>query len=245
MKRIPYILTFVILIVFTAPVLYVVIRSFEGRQYYELVINNYTYFKYALKTIGYSALSGLLSVMIALPVGYLFAKVRFRFRNIIFFIFILVMLLPFQATQLAGYILFKRLNIMDSPLTLILTMSFSPLSVFLLRQNLSSLPDDVIDAFSLESKSVFKFICYIVIPYSLPMLATLFTLTFCATYSIVEQAYIYMPNDTEAYPLSAVLGSLPEECYYAGCAVYLLPVLLVYLVLEKNMLKGMEYYRWS
>ena len=245
MKKIPYILTFVILLVFSAPVLYVVVRSFERGQYYELVINNYTYFKYALKTIGYSALSGILSVVLALPVGYLFAKVRFKFRNVIFFVFILVMLLPFQATQLAGYILFKRLNIMDSPLTIILTMSLSPLSVFLLRQNLSSLPDDVIDAFSLESKSVFRFIRHIVLPYSMPMLSTLFMLTFCAAYSIIEQAYIYMPKNMEDYPLSAVLSKVPDEAYFAGCTVYLLPVILIYLVLEKNMLKGMEYYRWD
>ena len=245
MKKIPYFFAFLVLAVFSAPVIYVIVRSFEGRQYYELVINNYSYFRYALKTIGYSTLSGILSVVIALPVGYLFAKVRFKLRNIIFFVFVLVMLLPFQATQLAGYIFFKRLDIIDSPLTLILTMSFSPLSVFLLRQNLSSLPDDVIDAFSLESKSVFKFIRYIVLPYSMPMLATLFMLTFCATYGIIEQAYIYMPKNMEDYPLSAVLNKVPDEAYYAGCTVYLLPVILIYLVWEKNMLKGMEYYRWD
>ena len=108
-----------------------------------------------------------------------------------------------------------------------------------------SLPDDIIDAYSLESKSVFRLLKTIVIPYAMPMLSTLFMLTFCATYSIVEQAYIYMPKNIEAYPLSAVLGSVPEEGYFAGCVIYLLPVLLVYLVLEKNMLKGMEYYRWS
>lgn len=244
-RKIPILCAIVILLVFTAPILYVLVKSFSGNQYYELVINNYNYFKYALRTIGYSALSGFLSVVIALPVGYLFAKVRFRFRNIIFYIYILVMLLPFQATQLSGYLLFKRLNAIDNPITLIVTMSFSPLAVFLIRQCLVSLPDDIIDAFSLESKSVFKFLRLIVIPYAMPMLSTLFMLTFCATYSIVEQAYIYMPKNVEAYPLSAVLASLTDESYFAGCVVYLLPVLLVYLVLEKNMLKGMEYYRWN
>jgi multiple sugar transport system permease protein len=244
-RKIPILCAIVILLVFTAPILYVLFKSFSGNQYYELVINNYNYFKYALRTIGYSALSGFLSVVIALPVGYLFAKVRFRFRNIIFYIYILVMLLPFQATQLSGYLLFKRLNAIDNPITLIVTMSFSPLAVFLIRQCLVSLPDDIIDAFSLESKSVFKFLRLIVIPYAMPMLSTLFMLTFCATYSIVEQAYIYMPKNVEAYPLSAVLASLTDESYFAGCVVYLLPVLLVYLVLEKNMLKGMEYYRWN
>ncbi len=244
-RKIPVVIAVAILSVFIAPILYVVVRSFEGGQYYELVINNYSYFKYALRTIGYSALSGFLSVVIALPVGYLFAKVRFKFRNIIFYIYILVMLLPFQATQLSGYLLFKRINAIDSPVSLILTMSFSPLAVFLIRQCLMSLPDDIIDAYSLESKSVFRLLKTIVIPYAMPMLSTLFMLTFCATYSIVEQAYIYMPKNIEAYPLSAVLGSVREEGYFAGCVIYLLPVLLVYLVLEKNMLKGMEYYRWS
>jgi multiple sugar transport system permease protein len=234
-----------IMLLFMAPIIYVLFRSFDGRQYYELTINNYNYFKYALRTIGYSALSGFLAVVIALPVGYLFAKVNFKFRNVIFYIYIIVMLLPFQATQLSGYLLFKRLDVIDNPVTLIITMSFSPLAVFLIRQCLISLPDEITDAFSLESKSTFKFLRHIVIPYAMPTLSTLFMLTFCAVYNIVEQAYIYMPNNTEAYPLSAVLSSLPEESYYAGCAVYLLPVLFVYLVLEKNMLKGMEYYKWS
>ena len=110
------------------------------------------------------------------------------------------MLLPFQATQLSGYLLFKRINAIDSPVSLILTMSFSPLAVFLIRQCLMSLPDDIIDAYSLESKSVFRLLKTIVIPYAMPMLSTLFMLTFCATYSIVEQAYIYMPKNIEAYP---------------------------------------------
>ena len=246
MKRcIPIFIAVIILAVFISPILYVIFSSFAGGQYYELTINNHNFFKYALRTVGYSTLSGFLSVVIALPVGYLFAKVRFRFRNVIFYIYILVMLLPFQATQLSGYLLFKKLNVIDDPVTLIVTMSFSPLAVFLIRQCLTALPDEIIDAFSLESKSVLRLLRYIVIPYAMPMLSTLFMLTFCATYSIVEQAYIYMPKNIEAYPLSAVIGSLPEESYFAGCVVYLIPVLLVYLVVEKNMLKGMEYYRWN
>ena len=245
MKRIPVITAIMVLTIIISPVLYILIRSFEDRQYFELVVNNHLFFKYALKTIAYSALAGFLSVVIALPVGYLFAKVRFRFRNIIFFVYILVMLLPFQATQLSGYLLFRRLNIIDNPITLILTMSFSPLSVFLIRQNLTALPDDVIDAFSLESKSVLKFLRYIVLPFAMPSLSTLFMLIFCATYSLVEQAQIYMPKNIEEYPLSAVIGNLSEEGYFAGCVIYLLPVILMYLVLERNMLKGMEYYRWD
>ena len=75
-----------ILLLFMAPIIYVLVRSLDGRQYYELTINNYNYFKYALRTIGYSALSGFLAVVIALPVGYLFAKVNFKFRNVIFYI---------------------------------------------------------------------------------------------------------------------------------------------------------------
>ena len=151
-RKIPILCAIVILLVFTAPILYVLFKSFSGNQYYELVINNYNYFKYALRTIGYSALSGFLSVVIALPVGYLFAKVRFRFRNIIFYIYILVMLLPFQATQLSGYLLFKKLNAIDDPITLIVTMSFSPLAVFLIRQCLTALPDDTLCyAYALDS----------------------------------------------------------------------------------------------
>ena len=245
LKKLKWISAILFLAVFSAPVLYVLLHSMEEGQYYELTVNNYTFFKYALKTIGYSTASGLLSVILALPVGYLFAKVRFKFRNILFFIYILVMLLPFQATQLSGYLMFRRLDILDSPLTLILIMSFSPLPVFLLRQCLTAMPDDMTDAFSLESKSVFKFLRYMVIPFAKPMLVTSFMLTFCSSYGIVEQAYIYMPKDTEDYPLSAVLGNLSDEGYFAGCAMFLLPVLLVYLVIEKSMMKGMEYYRWN
>ena len=245
MKKIRWIPASLFLIVFMGPVLYVMVRSAEKGQYYELIVNNHSFFKYALKTIGYSLLSGALSTVLALPAGYIFAKVRFRFRNILFFIYILVMLLPFQATQLSGYLMFKRLSLLDSPLALILIMSFSPLSVFLLRQCISSMPDDVSDAFSLESRSVFKYLRYMVIPFAKPMLVTSFMLVFCSTYGMVEQAKIYMPKNIEDYPLSAVLGSVPEEGYYAGCTVYLLPVLLIYLTIEKSMRKGMEYYRWN
>ena len=152
MKRTVYrVIMIVLTLSFTAPLIYSVFMSFGKKQYLELILNNHSFFGYLLASVLFSAVSAVLAVIFSLPLGYFFAKVDFKFRDFLFFIYIIVMLLPFQATQLSGYLAMKHLNLINNPLSLILMICFSPKAVFLLRQCLKTMPDDIGDAFRLES----------------------------------------------------------------------------------------------
>ena len=125
--------------VFVIPVVSTAVKSlsFEGRiglgQYWELFVTNFTYLDFFWNSVIYASAITAVSIVVSLPLGFLFAKIKFKGRDGLFFVFILVMLLPFQATLLPNYIQLRDFNMLNTPLALTLPMMFAPFAVFLLR----------------------------------------------------------------------------------------------------------------
>lgn len=220
---------------------------YEGRpsftEYWELFTTNHAYFRYFWNSVMYAAVITVASVGISLPIGFVFAKIRFKGAKVLFFIYILVMLLPFQATLLPNYIQLRDFGFLNTPLALTLPMIFSPFAVFLMRQFMMSVPDELIDYTQLETSSALKIMRYAVLPQIKSGAAALAVLIFCESWNIVEQALIFSMNNSEIYPLSVRLSELPENVTGAGGAVYMFPILMLFLIFRKSLETSMENYR--
>lgn len=211
--------------------------------FWELFTTDYTYLKYFWNSVLYASVSTFLSVAISLPLGFLFAKVKFNGREALFFVFIAVMMLPFQATLLPNYIQLKSFNLLNTRLALILPAVFSPFAVFFLRQSIKNIPNEVIDYALLETSSAIKLFKYAVIPQIKPAICSLAILIFCESWNILEQALIFLPENKDIYPLSAVLESLPEDVKYAGGTVYMLPIIMLFLIFGDELQSSMKNYK--
>lgn len=236
-------------VVFFLPVAATFLNSliYDGRpslvEYWELFTTNHAYFKYFWNSALYAVLITSASIIISLPLGFVFAKIKFRGAKALFFIYIAVMLLPFQATLLPNYIQLRDFGFLNTPLALTLPMIFSPFAVFLMRQFMISVPDELIDYAQLETSSALKIMRYAVLPQIKSAVSALAVLIFCESWNIVEQALIFSMDNPKIYPLSVKLSELPDNVASAGGAVYMFPILMLFLIFRKPLETSMESYK--
>ena len=219
-------------------------RLFSLKQYTELFVNNYLYFHFFWNSVFYAVAGAALCIVLSLPLGLLFAKIRFKFREAIFFFYVVVMMMPFQATMLPGYIFLRDMKCLNTPAALILPFLFSPVAVFLFRQFMKAIPDELMDYTRLETSSALVLLRSVVIPQIKPAIVTLFIILFCEIWNMVEQAQTFAPQNMDIMPLSVMLDKLPEEVMFSGSTVYMFPIIMLFLFAEEFLYKGMERYKW-
>lgn len=223
-------------VLFVLPVVYVVFSSFswEGgfsfEQYRELFRDYPSYFVALRNSFFYAVIITVGGLLLSIPVAYLFARVPFRGRNSLFFVYIVIMMLPAQSTILGQYLLMQSLGWIDERQALYLPLMLSPLTVFLLRQNLKLISSELIDATRLETNSFFVLLFRIVLPQMKGTMAAAGVLLFCESWNIIEQAMILLPRNEEIKPLSVMMSRYPEELQSACAAIYLAPVGVILLV---------------
>lgn len=250
-KKVWFVAFLLLACIFLAPVAATIVQSlryggagFTLRQYYEFLVTDYTALKYFWNSAFYAVVITLSSLLVSFPLGFLFAKVRFRGREILFFIYIVVMLLPFQATLLPNYIGLRDMKLLNTPPALMLPLIFSPLAVFLFRQFITGIEDELLEYATLETSSVLKLLWYVVLPQTKEALFALAVLVFCESWNMVEQVMIFAAKNEDIWPLSVMLGQVPEDVTFAGAAIYMYPVLILFLCFRKVLSKSMEKFRW-
>ncbi len=214
-------------------------------QYYELLIERYRYLHMFWNSVKLSLSITVLHVVIAVTSAYVFAKVDFKGRETLFFIYIIVMMMPFQVTLLPNYIQARFLKIYDTYWAIILPGVFAPFWVFLLRQFMKYIPDEFIEALSLESSSVADILRIAILPSLKPGIIALAVLTFAENWNMVEQPLVLM-EDSLKYPLSIALNSIIERSTnvaFAGSVIFMIPILILYCYFDEHIFKGIEYLR--
>ena len=181
-------------------------------------------------------------IPIAILLGYLLAKVKFRGRQILFFLVILTMLAPLQVTLTPTLIVAREMGIFGSVCGVYLPAFVAPFGIFLMRQFIRTVDDEVLEAARLETESVIVLLCRIVVPMVKPAVLTLGLLTACECWNMVEQPLLMMER---AYlePLALSLNDMNRmngEYVFAASALYTLPIMILYLLLRKNLLKSLS-----
>jgi multiple sugar transport system permease protein len=237
---------------FGSPVFVTLFRSFlfedrfpTGWQFGALLITNYTFLRYFWNSVGYSLVITAVCIILSFPHAFLFAKIRFWGRDFLFFMYIIAMMLPFQATLLPNYIQLRDFNLLNTPAAIILPLSFSPFAVFLLRQFMKSIPQELLDYTTLETSSPFHILRYAVFSQLKPAVVALAVLIFCESWNIVEPVLIFTAKNQGIHPLSVRLGDLPDNISFSAATVYMVPILLLFLLFKDILTASMERFRWS
>lgn len=217
-------------------------------QYYQTLIENYDYIKMFWNSVKISLLISVLTFIIAFPQSYVFAKVKFKGRNLIFFIYIIVMMMPFQVTLLPNYLLLRWMNLLNTHSSLILPAAFSPFGVFLLTQFMRYVPNETVDSFKLESNSIFGLFFHIIIPAVKPGIIALLVLVFAESWNMVEQPLIFL-QDEFLYPLSLALNSSSVlsnslGAPFAGAVLYVIPIITLYFYFEEEIIAGFSNWKF-
>lgn len=179
-------------------------------------------------------------LLVSAPAAYVFSVCRFRGRELLFFLYIIVMLLPLQVTLMPNYLVADKLHMTDSYLAVILPGIFHPLGVFLLRQFMKSMPDAYLEAAEMDGAGHGRIFLLVVLPMVKHGIAAVTMLTLLDYWNLVDQAVIFI-QDSEARPLSIFLAQINSSglgIAFAGSCFYALPVMLVLFYGQEYLKKG-------
>lgn len=174
--------------------------------------------------------------------AYAFAKLKFKWKNGLFFIYIIVMLMPFQVTLVPNYLIADKLGLVNSYLSIIFPGIFSTFGVFLLKQYMEQIPDSYIEAAKVDGAGQFKVFFKIILPMCKNGIAAMVILVFIDNWNMVEQPLIFL-QDAVKQPLSVYLSRIiggERGLAFAASTIYMLPMLLIFLYREKNLIEGIQ-----
>jgi ABC-type sugar transport system, permease component len=181
-------------------------------------------------------------VVVASMAAYAFAKIEFRWREQLFFIYIITMLMPFQVTLVPNYIVAYRLGLVGSYLSIIFPGIFSTFGVFLLRQFMIHIPDEYSEAARMDGANQLDIFARIVLPMTKAGIAALAILLFIDNWNMVEQPIVFL-QDQEKLPLSIYLSRINEGergIAFAASVIYMAPMLLTFLYGENYLVEGIQ-----
>lgn len=182
-------------------------------------------------------------LFVALLASYGFTRYRGRIREIIFFSYIILMLMPYQVTLVPNYLVAGWFNLIDTYWAIWLPGIFSPFAVFLLTKFMRRIPTSVIEAAQIDGAGewqIFKRIC---LPLCKGATCSAAILVFIDYWNMVEQPLILL-SDEEKHPLSVFLSKINAGeigLAFAVATIYMVPSLLVFLYGEEYLVDGITY----
>jgi multiple sugar transport system permease protein len=177
-------------------------------------------------------------------VGYSLAKLRFRGRNALFVLVLATLMIPGVVTFVPLFVLVTNAGLANSYPGLILPFLVSPFGVFLMRQFFSGLPDDLMDAGRVDGTSELGIFARIMLPLTKPALATLGILTFLGSWNnFLWPLVIAQTEEMYTLPVALALYSTGQNAQnygllMAGAVVVVVPVLVIFLVFQRHVTRG-------
>lgn len=182
-------------------------------------------------------------LFVALLAAYGFSRYRGKLREIIFFAYIILMLMPYQVTLVPNYLVSDWLNILNTRWAIWLPGIFSPFAVFLLTKYMRRIPAGVIEAAEIDGAGEFQIFTSISLPLCKSAVCSAAILVAIDYWNMVEQPLILL-SDTEMHPLSVFLSKINSGelgLAFAVAAIYMIPTLFVFLYGEDYLVEGITY----
>lgn len=180
---------------------------------------------------------------VAILAAYGFTRVRGRLKEIIFFSYIILMLMPYQVTLVPNFLVSQWLNILDTRWAIILPGIFSPFAVFILTKYMRRIPTAMIEAAKLDGAGELQIFSKICFPMCKSALYSVSILVFIDYWNMVEQPLILLSNQ-EMHPLSVFLSQINSGevgLAFAVATIYMIPTILIFLNGEEYLIEGITY----
>jgi multiple sugar transport system permease protein len=184
------------------------------------------------------------SVLFGSMAGYAFAKLRFGGRERMFGFLLTAIIVPPQVGMLPLFLLMKKLHLVNTYWGVIIPSMVTVFGIFLIRQFMLSVPQELLEAARIDGAGEFRIYWSVVMPLARPILATLATFMFMSTWNDFMWPLIILSNQshhTLPVALANLLGEhvLDVELMMAGAVITVLPVLLVFLLLQRYYIAGL------
>ncbi|MFC5569241.1 carbohydrate ABC transporter permease [Lysobacter yangpyeongensis] len=200
--------------------------------------------RYLLNSALIAGLTTLIALLLNTMAGYAFAKLRFAGRERVFRLLLAALVIPAQVTMMPLFLMLKQMGLINTYGGAIVPGMAGVFGIFLVRQYARSIPDELLEAARIDGAGEGHIFFQIVLPLLKPILVTLAIFVFLASWNDFMWPLIVL-SDNSMYTLPVALASLSREhvqdieMMMAGSVVTVLPVLLLFLVLQRYYLQGL------
>lgn len=229
------------------PFLYVFAKSFAGTQggltldyYYEVFLAETQYLVRFWKSLALSLIIAAGQLIASTLAGYGFAKCNFPGKNVLFFLLMILMIMPLQVTLVPNYLMLDEMGLLDTYYALALPAIFVPLGTFIMTRSFKSVSNDIIEAARLDGCGTFEVICRIAVPMNKSGLVCTMLLSFLDGWNMVEQPIVYL-KDFITYPISVGLASVPPgdpTIQLVCCILVVIPPLFLFSYFNWELVEG-------
>lgn len=170
-------------------------------------------------------------LLVGTPAAWAFARYSFPGRRALFYLYVLLMILPFQITQVSNYLVLDRLDLLNSHLSMILPGIWATMPVFIMERFFETIPDSLLEAACLDGAGACSVFWKVGIPLGIPGIVTAFMLGFFDGWNALEQPLAYL-KDSSLWPLSLYLPEITADkasVAFAASIIMLIPSALLYL----------------
>lgn len=185
----------------------------------------------------------VVTVFANLLCGYTFAKFRFRGRNVLFFAILGALMIPIQVIMVPEFLIVSQLGLLNSPWGVILPRAAEAFGIFMVRQFMVSIPDELLEAARLDGAGEFRIFLRVVLPLSKPIIAVLVIFTFMWRWNDFAWPLVVL-TDHAQYTLPLGLNLLrsetnPEWGQVMAMAMFaLLPMIAIFLAFQRYLVQG-------
>ncbi len=213
---------------------------------YEKVWKDIAFPQYFFNTAKLAVCITLLQLLTCSLAAYSFSKLHYPGRDKLFLAYLATMMVPWHAIMIPQFIIVKSLGLFNTHMALILLQAFSAFGVFLLRQNMLSIPDSLTEAAKIDGCGWFRTYRTIILPLTKTGLITLAVLTFNTVWNDYMGPMIYLDSDN-LYTIQIGLASFRQQysadygAIMAGTVSSIIPVILLYALAQKRIVEGVAF----
>lgn len=185
----------------------------------------------------------LLQLFISLMASYAFMRLKGPFKQVLFFIYIVVCLMPYQVTLVPNYMVSEWLHILNTRWAIWLPGIMSPFAVYLLTKYMNRIPKSILEAAKVDGATEWQIFWKVALPLCKGAMFSVAILIFIDYWNMVEQPIVLLASE-DYHPLSVFLSKINEGeigLAFAVATIYMIPSLLVFLYGEDYLVEGISY----
>ncbi|MFA9464575.1 MAG: carbohydrate ABC transporter permease [Velocimicrobium sp.] len=199
--------------------------------------------KFVLNTVFLTIVVTFLQLLTSSFAAYSFAKLQFKHKDVLFLAYIATIAMPWQVYMVPQFIMMRAMGLNDKLLAMICLQAFSAFGVFMMKQFYEGIPNELCEAARIDGMSEYRIYLKIMLPLSKPALSTLTIFTFVNTWNDYLGPLIYLKTEakkTIQLGLKMFIGQYSSEygLIMAGSVVSLIPVIIIFLWLQKYFVEG-------
>lgn len=170
-------------------------------------------------------------LLVGVPAGWAFAQFEFPGKKVLFHLYMLLMILPFQVTMVSSYLVLDKIQLLDTHGAIILPGIFSTFSVFIITKAFREIPLPLLEAASVDGAGNFRSFWYVAVPLAKPGILSAVILSFLEYWNAIEQPMTFLKTKSK-WPLSLYLPNITADkvgVSFCASIVMLLPAVLLFL----------------